>query len=193
MSMMDMVTQMMGGDTTKQISRQLDQDESKTQAAIATALPMLLGALAKNSSTPDGAGALHRALARHDGSILQQPGSLAIGHHDAEGTGILGQVFGARKPVVEQAMAKTSGMDPARTAQLLAMLAPVVMGALGKMQREKGLDAGAVAGMLGREREQLQQTSPDLMGMATRMLDRDGDGSFMDDLGVLGTKMFGGR
>jgi hypothetical protein len=37
--------------------------------------------------------------------------------------------------------------------------------------------------MIQTERQDVQQTAPDLMGIATRLLDQDGDGSIMDDLG----------
>ena len=57
--------------------------------------------------------------------------------------------------------------------------------------RQNGLDAPGLANALGREREQLGQTSPDVMGMATRLFDRDGDGSIGDDRGGLAGKLFG--
>ena len=63
------------------------------------------------------------------------------------------------------------------------MLAPLVMGALGKAQREKGLDTGGLAGMLGGEQQRAADAAPGVMGMLTSFLDRDHDGSVMDDIG----------
>lgn len=60
------------------------------------------------------------------------------------------------------------------------MLAPVVMGALGKQKQESGLDVGALAQMLGGQQSQMQ--SNPLMAAATALLDADGDGSVIDDL-----------
>jgi hypothetical protein len=57
------------------------------------------------------------------------------------------------------------------------------MGALGKAQREKGLDTGGLAGMLGSEQQRATDAAPGVMGMLSSVLDRDHDGSVMDDIG----------
>jgi hypothetical protein len=192
--LMDLITQAMSGDTTKQIGRQIGADDQTTQNAIAAALPMLLTALARNSSNPDGARSLNDALARdHDGGILDDLGGVLGNPQAGPGGGILRHVLGDRRPATEQAVSKVSGLDSQRTAQLLMMLAPVVMAALGRARRQQNLDSTGLAGMLGGERQHLGQTSPDLMGLATRLLDKDGDGSIANDLGGLAGKLFGGR
>jgi hypothetical protein len=192
--LMDLIAQVMGGDTKRQIGRQLGADDQTTEGAISAALPMLLTALARNSSNPQGADALHQALARdHDGSILDDfSGSLARSEA-GPGAGILRHVLGERQPLAQQAVAQSSGLDAARAGQLLMMLAPVVMGALGRSQRSDNMDASGLADMLGHERQQLGQSSPDLAGLATRLLDRDGDGSIAEELSGIAGKLFGGR
>ncbi len=188
------LTQILGGDAARQIGRQLGADDSTTRTAISAALPVLLGALARNSASRDGADALHGALARdHDGSILDDVGSFLNDPQGGPGAGILRHVLGTRQPVAEQALAKASGLDSAGATKLLTMLAPLVLGALGRAQRRDGLDAGGLAGMLGRESEGLGQTAPGLMGMVTRLLDQDQDGSVVDELGGVLGKLFGGR
>ena len=49
MSLLDMLQQRLGGDAVSQISQQLGTDPGTTQTAIAAALPMLVGALARNA------------------------------------------------------------------------------------------------------------------------------------------------
>ena len=66
---------------------------------------------------------------------------------------------------------------------LLSMLAPLVMGALGKAQRERKLDPGGLAGMLGGEHQRAADAAPGVMGMLVKFLDRDHDGSVLDDIG----------
>jgi len=46
----------------------LSQDQA--QAAIAQTLPLMVGAMARNASTPDGAQSLHTALGDHSGVDL---------------------------------------------------------------------------------------------------------------------------
>jgi len=64
----------------------------------------------------------------------------------------------------------------------LSMLAPVVLGAIGKAQRQKNLDAQGVASLLTQEREQASSTLP---GIA-QLLDMDGDGDVTEEMINLG-------
>src|SRR6476661_9151899 len=92
MSLLDMLQQQLGGDAVKQISGQLGADHGTTQTAIAAALPMIVGALARNTQDPAQAGALSNALSKdHDGSILDDvTGYLSRGGNTADGNAILG-------------------------------------------------------------------------------------------------------
>ena len=185
MSMLDMLQQRLGNEAAvRQIGAQLGSDPGTTQTAIAAALPMLVGALARNSQDPAQAGALSATLAKkHDGSVLDDVTSHLGRQQFADGDGILGHVFGGRKDSVATGLGQVAGLDAGKAGMLLSMLAPLVLGALGKAQREKGLDAGGLAGMLGGERQRAADAAPGVMGMLGKFLDRDGDGSVMDDIG----------
>jgi len=68
--------------------------------------------------------------------------------------------------------------------QLLVKVARLVMGALGKQQKESsgGLDLGNLAGMLmSGAKTQAPQSST--MSMLSSFLEQDGDGDMMDDVG----------
>ena len=183
MSLLDMLQQRLGGDAVNQISSQLGTDPASTRTAIAAALPMLVGALARNAQDPGKAGALANALGRHDGSVLDDVAGYLGRGDTGDGDGILGHVLGGKKETVQTGLGQAAGLDPAKAGTLLAMLAPLVMGALGKAQREKGLDTGGLAGMLGGEQQRAADAAPGVMGMLSSFLDRDHDGSVMDDIG----------
>lgn len=188
MSLLDMLQTQLGGDAVNRISRQLGADPATTNSAISAALPLLIGALARNVSQPDQAQSLASAVARdHDGSILDDVAGYLSRGKPSEGQGILDHVLGARQPAVQNGLSQVSGMDPGKAGQLLTILAPLVMGALGRTQREKGLDDQGLATALTGEQQRLQEASPGVMGALGRFLDRDGDGSVMDDVaGMLG-------
>lgn len=191
-SLMDLLTKQMGGGALNEMSQRLGADEATTRTAMATALPTLLAALARNAQRKDGAAALHRAVAKdHDGSVLDNV-SAFFGTSDlGDGNAILGHVLGNRRAAVEGGVSKTSGLDPQRAGQLMAMLAPLVMGALGRMQRQKNLDAGGLSTVLAGERQQLERQAPGLGGLAS-LLDADGDGQVADDiLGKVGKGLLG--
>jgi len=185
MSLLDMLQQRLGGDAVNQISSKLGTDPASTRTAIAAALPMLVGALARNAQDPGKAGALANALGRHDGSVLDDVAGYLGRGDTGDGDGILGHVLGGKKETVQTGLGQAAGLDPAKAGTLLAMLAPLVMGALGKAQREKGLDTGGLAGMLGSEQQRAADAAPGVMGMLTSLLDRDHDGSVMDDIGAM--------
>ena len=183
MSLLDMLQQRLGGEAVNQISNKLGTDPASTRTAIAAALPMLVGALARNARDPGKAGALANALGRHDGSVLDDVAGYLGRGDTGDGDGILGHVLGGKKETVQTGLGQAAGLDPAKAGTLLAMLAPLVMGALGKAQREKGLDTGGLAGMLGSEQQRAADAAPGVMGMLSSFLDRDHDGSVMDDIG----------
>jgi len=187
--------QLLSGGQLNLLSQQLGADQDQTKTALAAALPMLLSGLARNTQKPDGAQALLGALDRHDGGTLDNLQGF-LGKPDlADGEGILGHVFGDRRANVEQGLGKAAGVDPMKMAKMMAMLAPLVMGYLGRQKRQGNLDAGGLADLLGAESAGLQKKDAGF-GMLGRLLDKDGDGSIVDDLmgsagkGMLG-KLFG--
>lgn len=187
MFLQNILNEQLSGDTISQMSQTLGADEGSVNNAVQAALPMLVGALARNSTTDQGASALHTALSNdHDGSILDNIIGVISGGGTSSSAGILGHIFGGKQQTVEEGISQSSGLDTATVARLLLMLAPIVMGALGRTQRQQGLDPEGVAGLLNQERQQQESSSP-LMGMLGQLLDRDHDGSAMDDImGMVG-------
>jgi hypothetical protein len=194
-SITDLLGQTLDPDTVAQIGDQVGLDPGTAQSAISAAIPMILAGLAKNASSPQGADALDGALSRdHDGSLLDDLGGfLGGGAASSIGGAILGHVFGGRRGSMEDTLGRSTGLDGASAAKLLAMLAPIVMAALGKAKQTHGLDGGGLGDLLGGERRRMEQQSPDGFGMLTRILDSDGDGSIVDDVGGLLGGLFGKR
>ncbi len=191
-SIMDLLTQQLGSNAASDLSQKLGADRAKTETAMAAALPVLLGALARNASKPEGAESLNRALERdHDGSVLDNLSGFLNNPDENTGNGILKHVLGNRRQSVEAGLSKTTGLDPNGVGKLMAMLAPVVMGTLGRAKRQQGLDPKGLAAALGTERQQLEQRSPGLGGLAG-LLDADGDGQVLDDvMGKVGKGLLG--
>ena len=190
----------LGGGAVDQISRQVGGQQNQVSSAVMSALPALLGALSKNASNEGGAGALLGALDRdHDGSVLDDlQGFLGSGRGTSDGQKILGHIFGGNQNRVERRISKQSGLSGQSTAQLLAMLAPVVMGALGKNRKEQNLDSRQLGRVLARERQQIERSQPGGLGILSGILDADGDGDVdasdvaKKGVGLLG-RLFGRR
>lgn len=183
-----------------QLSNQLGGvDKEKTTAATSSILTTLLGAMARNASTPDGAAALNNALEKdHDGSILDDVMGMVTGQRSIDneravnGSGILNHVLGNRQGGAIDMISKMSGLDASKTGSLMTTLAPIVMGMLGKAKREQGLDQGGLTDLLTGFTKKEQGSNP-AMSLITGFLDADGDGSIIDDVaGMLGKGLLGG-
>lgn len=180
--------------TLDQMSQQLGESPQATGNALAAAVPILLSALSRNASADQGRESLFNALSNdHDGSILDNIMGF-LGHADSgPGAGILGHVFGNSQTGVVNALAKATGMQAGNVGQLLQILAPLVMGFLGRARSQQNMNQFDISSMLGGETQYAQSAAPDFMSTISRFLDQDGDGSVVDDLGGLLGRMLANR
>lgn len=187
-SLLNSVQQYIGADTIQQMSQSIGADSESTSKAVALALPALLGGLSRNAANPQGAASLDQALNAHDGSILDNLGGL-LGGGAGGGIGgaILGHILGSKRAPVEEGVGRASGLNAAQVGQILVMLAPIIMGALGRMKKTNGLDASKLPDVLQRDQAQVQSI-PGLGGL----LDGNGDGNFADDIARMGSAALGG-
>ena len=192
MSILDLLGQQLGGGTLTQMSRSLGTDEATTAHAVEVALPLLLGGLAQEARTPQGAGSLDAALEKDHAAGLPDDLSPLLGGAVPPGAnGILGHVFGGKRADVEQGVSKATGMSQGQVAKLLLMLAPIVMAALARRKREAGAGAGDLGGMLEREQQEAARRNPSLGGLGG-LLDANHDGSIVDDLARMAGGLRGG-
>ncbi len=197
MNILDLLQGQMSDGVVEQLSNQIRSDKERTTAAANGIFATLVSALSRNVASPQGGSALLGALDRdHDGSVLDDiMGFLSAGNRPtntraANGLGILDHVLGGKTDNVVQMVSKSSGLDLLKTGQLMQLLAPMVMGALGKARRQENLDAGGLAGLLSGTVSKASQGRQD-MGIIAKVLDADGDGNVMDDIAGMGIKMLG--
>jgi hypothetical protein len=177
-----MVTQQLSGAASKQIADRLGVSESTANMAVGVAVPLILAALARNASHPQGAQDLHQAIAKdHDGGILNNLMGYLGSPEQGNGAGILGHVLGDERGAVENKLAQATGLDQSSAGNLMEMVAPLVMGAVGQQQQQNGFDSSGLANYLGQQQEE-QAAAPGMMGMLSSMLDSNKDGSMTDDL-----------
>ena len=157
------------------------------------AMPVLMQAMKRNANSSEGASGIMGALQKHDGSILDNLGDLfsggTINAVSDDGEKILGHVLGNRQGNVQNALSQKSGIDANSVGQILKVAAPIVMGVLGKQQRQSNVNSSSgIEGLLG---GLIGNNAPDQnQSFLESMLDADGDGSVIDDVAgiVLGGK-----
>jgi len=185
-----MITQQVAGVAARQMAGRLGVSEGTAQTAVQVAVPLIVEALARNSSQPEGAQALHEAVSRdHDGGIFDNLLAHFSDPGAAKGAGILSHVFGDQRASVENNLAQATGLDPNAAGSVLETVAPLVMGALGREQQQQGFDPSGLAQFLG-EQQQAQAAHPGMAGALSSLLDSNNDGSVMDDVGRIAGSFF---
>ena len=187
-SILDDIQSTLSGDTVGQISRKIGADPAQTKAAIDQAIPMLVAALGKEAADPERRAGLQAAIEEdHDGSVVDNlPAYLAgeMSGRAANGEGIVNHVLGDRKDPAVQALAGRSGLDLGKIASLLPLLAPIVMGMLGKKERSGGMSFDSITDILGGDTQRAATNSPDIGDLLGSVLggSASGQGGGIDDL-----------
>ena len=192
--LLDLLGSDLGKTIISGVSGSTGASENKTSDLLSMALPVLMGAMQKNASTPEGAaGLLGAVTGKHNGGILDNLGGLFQGGVDKEveddGANILGHILGGKQAGVESALSKKSGLDMGTVAQILKVAAPILMGVVGKQVNQSNVKdsngiGNVLGGLLGGGSGSKQQS------LIESFLDADGDGSIIDD--VAGMLLSGG-
>lgn len=157
-----------------QIASRIGADPAQTRQAISLALPALLAGL--QQQTAPGTGLEQAVVQDHDGSILDDiagylAGSSNLGPRTTNGAGILEHVLGAQQPDVQRALSSQTGLSMSSISQLLPILAPIVMGMLGRQARADSGSGGGIGdlgsvlgGLLGGGTSSSQGGLGDILG-----------------------------
>jgi hypothetical protein len=210
-ALLDLLRQRINEDIIRKLNSQIDGDATSARNAIAAALPLLIGGLARRANESQRqAQSLVTALEKnHDGSLLDNLGpllDLSAGGHtvtdagsgyaggfsidrcSADGDGILHHLFGDRRPAVENGISRASGLDIKKVHQLLPILATAVMSALGQIAQQQRFDADGLARMLNRERAEAEREAPGVNGGSLHdFLDNPDDGEVMEEVAQIGS------
>lgn len=172
MDLLQTILNAQGGEATRQAGLAVGLAPDETQSALAALIPALAGGLHRNASQPSGLDALVSALTSGGHTqYLDNPAALGQQGTVSDGNRILGHILGSKdtsRAVAAQASART-GIGAEVLKKLLPIAATMVMSSLAK-QRTSQSHPAASAGSGG------------LLDMLSPMLDRDGDGSIVDDL-----------
>lgn len=201
-SLTDELINHLQGEPMARISDQLGLTQTQVASATQSALPLLLGALGRNASRPQGAESLFNALQNdHAGVDIGSVLGAALGG-GGQGAQILGHIFGDRQPNAEQALGTATGLGGDRAGQLLRILAPIVLAYLARrLFEQRQADTGAaptspreLGDVLGEEQKRVVQQGGGPAGLLGAVLDQDGDGHLgLGDLLKMGGGLLGGK
>lgn len=207
-NLLNLIQSQLDDNVVDQLSSQLGlKDRQQASAAVNGVVSTLVSALAKNAANPERANGLYNAIERdHDGSLFDNLQDYLIGNFQPKpeqqralnGQGILKHLLGDKQQDAASMLSQQTGLDVSKVQDLMARFAPAVMGLLGKQKREQGLDLSGLTELLFNTVNQQKSSGNTFMDMASRFLDKDGDGSALDDVaGMVGkgilSRLFGKR
>lgn len=192
--MMNEVAAHLNDNVIIQLSKQIGaQDPNQVKKASQVISELLLTAIERNANNQERGGGLMGALEKdHDGGILGDLMSVISGKKQVNnqstmnGAGIVSHLLGKQQLEAAQVIGQMSGLDIFKSGVLMQLIAPVVMGVVGQKRKSNNFDLGGLAKILmGGGQAQQTQSKPG-GGILGKILDRDGDGSMMDDLLKMG-------
>ncbi|ODS88534.1 MAG: hypothetical protein ABS44_08520 [Chryseobacterium sp. SCN 40-13] len=148
MNLMDLLTGNAGTQVAEKAENKFGVSKNQIIALMAVAAPLIISYLRKKSEDSNEAEALNNALEKdHDGSILNDP--TKVEDRQEEGASILDHIFGGQKSQVENSLSENTGISMSKIGPILAMLAPLIMGYIGKEKKSNDVNSGGLGDLLG--------------------------------------------
>jgi hypothetical protein len=198
MNLIDLLTGNTGNQVAQQAENKFGISKNQIIALLAVATPLIISYLRNKSQDAKEAEALNNALDKdHDGSILDDTAQLEARQN--EGGSILSHIFGNQKSTVENQLSQNTGISIDKIGPILAMLAPVIMGYIGKEKQQNNVGAGGLGDLLGgilggaQNQAQQQESNPlnDILGSVLGGGQSQSSGNPLND--ILGSVLGGGQ
>ena len=198
MSLIDLLTGNTGNQVAEQAENKFGISKNQIIALLAVAAPLVISYLRNKSQDANEAESLNNALDKdHDGSILDDSSQLEARQN--EGGSILSHIFGNDKATVENQLSQNTGISMDKIGPILAMLAPVIMGYIGKEKQQNNVGAGGLGDLLGgilggaQSQAQQQQSNPlnDILGSVLGGGQSQSSGNPLND--ILGSVLGGAQ
>src|SRR6186713_1804804 len=145
----------LSGPAAEKLSDWVGLDTENTRQVTESAVPLSVASLANHVNTPESARSLLdlfrgggvEALGTEDlERVVSEAGSLD--RIARKGEGLLGKIFRGDLGSIAATLAGHLGISQGAISKLMAVIAPIVMGYLGKTVLTKNLDAGGFLGFL---------------------------------------------
>lgn len=152
MSEFDLSTigELLSGDGVGAISKRSRVKTADVAKVLSEGIPSMISGMMNNASTDAGAESLSAALSDHSKDDTDDIAGFLKGADLKDGKKILGHIFGDGQATTVAEISKASGVTKGKTANILAMVAPLLLSLLGTQQQtqQSGLSLGGLLGGL---------------------------------------------
>lgn len=185
----DLIEQVGTGENLTALSSTLGGDEKSVQSALGLALPMVMGSMAKTAAKPGGADLITSMMGQVGGGVATDSmASYLSTPAPSGGSDIVSQLLGGQMGAIQNAISQKTGLPPAIVGTLLAVVTPMILGAVKNKFTDKKMDSAGLTSLLGDQAKVAMQSSPDATALADQFL-----GAEEETAGILGSikKIFG--
>lgn len=185
----DLIKQVGTGENLTALSSTLGGDEKSVQSALGLALPMVMGSMAKTAAKPGGADLITSMMGQVGGGVATDSmASYLSTPAPSGGSDIVSQLLGGQMGAIQNAISQKTGLPPAIVGTLLAVVTPMILGAVKNKFTDKKMDSAGLTSLLGDQAKVAMQSSPDATALADQFL-----GAEEETAGILGSikKIFG--
>lgn len=148
MDISNLLSGVIGNTVASTLAKKLNIDESKAKWVMTAAVPLIIAAINYNAKNKNQSASINNALDNHSGGILGNLAGLFSQDSEADGSKIIGHVFGNNVGFVTDNLSQKSGLSTGQVGSALAVLAPLVMGYLGQ-QKQAQSSGGGIGDLLG--------------------------------------------
>ena len=147
------IAEVLSPSIVSRIASALGLNQTSTQKAIVAAVPALLAAFISYISKPQGATKLADVVRKQEpgmlsslASVIGEPGQKAL---IDQGANVLSSLLGGKTlSALTGAVGQYANIGGEGSKNLMGLLGPVVLGVLGREQRDRGLDASGLVNLL---------------------------------------------
>lgn len=192
---MDIKELLRNNGTLEQLAQQFGLGDSEVENVLDRTIPEISRNIKENASTEDGLSSFLNALQDHKDAPVDEMLTDVNKVDTNDGEKILAHIFGNRKQNVEQEVSQKQGISSAAVGGLMKYLAPLLMGIIAKQLTSRKpqtqtqqndpyqTDNQAGSGASGKSiLDSILGTDSPVTKKAGSMFDKNGDGSFLDDL-----------
>lgn len=181
MNLQNILGNLINGKFIDAISKKTGVNSETIRKIISIGLPILIGFLAKNATNKTEAQKIDKTVEeKHsNGGLFEDITNILIGkQNNQDGVKIINHILGDNQTAINKIADKT-GESKTNIINVLSFIAPLVMASLGKAKTQNNLNSDGMAKML---EEQTDKSGNPLIEYADKFLDKDNDGSFIDDI-----------
>ena len=166
--LLNQITNVFTSDTVNQIASVFGETPAKTQSALGSLVPAILGSLSHKATTIEGANDVIDLIRRNNLTSVKVDDIYKTGgvtELTNKGRLVTESIFGNKLSAVTDCIATNSGISSSAVTTLASVCAPIVLGLIGRRLGSGGMNASTLSSLLGNPSVFLQNLPTGLLSV----------------------------